>query len=67
MNGVGKEFKPGEKVFVFDVIVSEATLNGHPTLFTKQKKIDEFGRVGHSKNEAIQSLINFLENYIETE
>jgi len=59
------EFKPGEKVFVFNVIVSKATLRGYPTLFDEatKKKIDEFGRIGHSKNEAIQSLIDFLENY----
>ncbi len=58
-------FKSGDKVYIFDVTVSTANLKGAPSLFDENTKqvIDFLGRIGHTKNEAIDGIIAVLENY----
>jgi len=56
------DFKKGDQVVVIDVSFNEAEINGSPSLFVNKKEFLHFGRVGHNKNEAIDSVIKHLEN-----
>lgn len=55
------DFKKGDQVVVIDVSFNEAEINGSPSLFVNKKEFINFGRIGHTKNEAIDALIAHLE------
>lgn len=54
------EFRHGNEVFIIDVQMYNGEIKGSKNLFDNKQFLAEFGRIGHTKNEAIDNVIKTL-------